>query len=81
MGLNYVENRGGRRVIRWGNLGAFLVAAPLVPAAAGGAFARLVTGGDAAAAARHGALFGLAVFVAAVVCSLRMPIARLPRGV
>ena len=80
VGLNYVENRNGRRVVRWANLCAFFVAALLTPAASGAAFSLVRGGGDARSSALHGVVLGFAVFVGALAYSLRMPVDRLPRG-
>jgi len=77
--LNYVENRNGRRVIRWTNLCVFFVAALLTSAASGWAYT-LFRGGDATSSAFHGVVLGFAVFVGSLVYSLLLPVDSLPRG-
>ena len=78
MKLNYVENRDGRRVIRWAHLCLFFVVAVLTcPIAAG--LVSLLLRGDLRYAL-HGAITGLVIFVAAFTYSLAGPIKRLPNG-
>ncbi len=82
MGINYVENRDGKRHIIWMGLLAFLLLCLLVPS--GVAYVGISLIAPGAESAKHVALvigfvLWAAIFVNSVALSLRMPIDKLPR--
>ena len=82
MSMNYVENRNGKREIKWGGLLSFLLLCMLVPL--GIAYGLIsVTAPDAETAKYFallfGAITGVFVFTINLILSLRMPIDKLPK--